>query len=280
MSTYIRPVLSLCITSSLCISGLLGIAAANPAANPAVTPLVVSPADRAKMNVCTDGKSHYIVIGPHPHNSVQLYFGDGKALTQVGVDPWNMLPGLDFLEPRYPNPSANSDFRGHDMRLWSHVDYDREKKTCSLQCGERTQALTIMPDTDAQKLVSDATFQPNPRSYEPYALARDDHGTYYYVDRGAKDDNKNLFRIFVGKKGVLKQHKMKDVASDSEGEVFSTPTGDLRFITSKEMRSYSWVQGKREIKLVALPVRDNLTLIYTTLGVYAGERMGNPCDEL
>lgn len=258
--------------SAIGCSLFLGVAGAEPLSIPA--------GDRDKMTVCTDGKSHYIAIAPHERLISQLFYGDGKNMTQVGVDPSGMLSGTSFLEPRFPNPTHNPDFRGLDMRVYSSVEYNAEKNSCELHCGERKQDLTVMSKADAKKLMTDATFVPNPRGYAPYALARDDRGTYYYVDKGVRADNKASFRIFVGKKGALKQQKMKDVASDSEGEVFSTPTGDLRFITSKDQRMYSWVQGKKENKLIALPPRENLTLIYTTLGVYQGERMGNPCDDL
>src|SRR5262249_11383404 len=128
--------------------------------------------------------------------------------------------------------------------------------------------------------VSAMTFRKSARTREPYALARDDRGTYYYVDRGATPETKNNFRVYVGKKGGLKLQKMKDVASDSEGEVYSTATGDLRLITSRGAPESTWVQGGRPTKLVALPVPNNLTLIYTTLGVYTGQRLGTPCDDL
>ena len=86
--------------------------------------------------------------------------------------------------------------------------------------------------------------------------------------------------MYVGKKGNLKLQKMKDVAADSEGEVYSTATGDLRLITSRQKPEFTWVQGEKEYKLVVLPVRQNLNLVYTTLGVYAGQRLGTPCDDM
>jgi hypothetical protein len=245
------------------------------------TPAVEIPAaDRAKMSVCTDGKSHYVAIGPHERLSHQLYYGDGKNMSEVGTDPSGMLPGTDFFEPRFVLPTANDNFRGIDYRIISSVEYDDSAHTCSLRCGEHKQPLTVMPAADAQKLVTAATFHKSLRTREPYALARDDRGNYYLVDHGNTPETKNNFRVFVGKKGALKLQKMKDVASDSEGEVFSTSTGDLRFVTSHEKNEYSWVRGEKSTHLLALPVRENMTLIYTTLGVYAGERLGNPCDDM
>jgi len=64
----------------------------------------------------------------------------------------------------------------------------------------------------------------------PHVFARDDAGVYYYVDRIAKVYGGKGFRVFVGKKGAMKQLALTDVASDSEGDVFSTKTGDLRLV--------------------------------------------------
>jgi hypothetical protein len=248
-------------------------------AAPVVAPAVEVPATaRASMSVCTDGKSHYIAIGPHEKFIHQMYYGDGKNMSEVAIDPSGMLTGTDFFEPRFPNPTANENFRGIDYRIYSSVEYDDAKHTCALRCGERTTPLTLLPADDGKKLTATATFHKSPRTREPYALARDDHGTYYLVDRGNTSETKNSFRVYVGKKGSLKLQKMKDVASDSDGEVFSTANGDLRFVTSQK-NEYTWVQGEKHTHLLALPVRDNMTLIYTTLGVYTGERLGNPCDD-
>ena len=42
------------------------------------------------------------------------------------------------------------------------------------------------------------------------------------------------YRVFVGKKGAMKQLPLTDVASDSAGDVFSTKTGDLRLVRNSE----------------------------------------------
>ena len=260
---------SLRTMSFLCVASAAALAHAD-------APITV---DASKLAVCTDGKAHYVAVGPHEKYISQLYYGDGKIMSEVMIDPSGMLSGTDFLDPRFPNPTANDDFRGLDMRVYSSVDYDKEKKTCSLRCGDRTQALTVMGGPEAAKLMGGATFQKSPRVREPYALARDDRGTYYYVDRGLTAETKSNFRVFVGKKGALKLQKMKDVASDSEGEVFSTASGDLRFVTAHDKKEYTWLKGGKSVHLVALPPRENLTLIYTTLGVYTGQKLGTPCDD-
>jgi hypothetical protein len=266
--------------TQLLLAGLCLLPAAAEAEAPSQpAPIDVDAATRAKMAVCTDGKSHYVAISPTENRA--LYYGDGKDLSQVLSDSHGMLAGYEFLEPRFVAPTYNDNFRGLDMRIYSAVEYKPEDKTCKLRCGERSQALTALAPADAKKLVTDATFRKSPRTREAHALARDDHGVYYYVDRGNTEQTKQSFRVFVGKKGAMKLQKMKDVASDSEGEVYSTATGDLRLITSKrDQPEYSWIQKGKVAKLTVLPVGPNLNLIYTSLGVYTGERFGTPCDDM
>ena len=71
-----------------------------------------------KTAVCTDGKSHYVVVAPSDKQSVQLYYGDGKTFHRVPLPPW-VLTGEEFFEPRFSAPTKNSNFRGLDMRLFS-----------------------------------------------------------------------------------------------------------------------------------------------------------------
>ena len=41
-----------------------------------------------KTAVCTDGKSHYVVVAPSEKQSTQLYYGDGKTFYRVPLPPW------------------------------------------------------------------------------------------------------------------------------------------------------------------------------------------------
>ncbi len=42
----------------------------------------------------------------------------------------------------------------------------------------------------------------------------------------------------------------------------------------------SWFSGRTETPLITLPFDENRIMIYTDLGVYAGQRLGTPCDDL
>ena len=231
-----------------------------------------------KIKVCTDGKGHYVLIQPHETQTVQLAYGDGKRFTQVAPPPW-VINGYNFLEPRFYNKSMNHSFRGLDMGVYSEVQVDTDKNTCAVRCGERTIPLSWVAPEQAEKMVTEATYEPNPQKFVPYALLRDSKGRYYYVERGFLKTEERNFRVSIGPKGNLQVQKMKDVVSDSKGEIFSTVKGDLRLVVDREAPS-SWIEKNQQVELRPVPVDENLPLIYNELGVYTGARLGTPCDDL
>jgi hypothetical protein len=231
-----------------------------------------------KIRVCTDGKGHYVAALPHEQQQVQLAYGDGKRFVQVAPPPW-VISGYHFLEPRFVNKTMNASFRGVDMRVYSEVELDEEKKTCAVRCGERTIPFTLVESEQAQEMVRKATFEPNPQKYVPYALLRDQLGRYYLVERGFHPSEQRNFRVSIGLKGQLQPQKMKDIVSDSKGEIFSTKKGELRLVLDNETSS-TWIENnKKGIELRPVPVAENYALIYNELGVYTGDRLGTPCDD-
>ena len=77
---------------------------------------------------------------------------------------------------------------------------------------------------------------------------------------------------------ILSILKMTNVVSDSQGDIFTTKKGELRLVLDRDHPS--WFAGKNETALLNLPLEDNRIMIYTDLGVYAGQRLGTPCDDL
>lgn len=227
--------------------------------------------------VCTDNQGHYVVVAPSEKHSKQLFYGDEKTLTQVTPAPWG-ISGNSFLEPRFFNKTANSNFRGHDMRVYSAVITEPEQKTCSLRCGEKTVPLTWVEADKAHPLLLKAKYEPNPQQFEPYALLRDAQGNYYLVERGLQPGTEKSFRVYMGPKGRLKKQEMKDIVSDSEGEIFSTKKGELRLVVDRSSAPV-WIEKKRKVELRSVPVGENLQMIYNELGVYTTARLGNPCDD-
>ncbi|WP_244227460.1 hypothetical protein [Corallococcus aberystwythensis] len=229
--------------------------------------------------VCADGKGHYTVLVPRtPEHDGAMYYGDGKMFTQVPALDYLSETEGGFFEPRFFNPKSNENFRGVDYRVVSFLKLSDDFKTCTLSCGEKSLPQQPVAAEQAKELLRKSSFQASPVKFQPYALLRDDKGTYYLVERGMGADNKS-FRIFTGQRGQVKQQKMLNVVTDSQGEIFSTQGGDLRLVVDREEPSFWVVKSKRQ-KLRAVPVGENLPFIYNELGVYTGARLGTPCDDV
>lgn len=239
-------------------------------AAPAET-LEVTDKAKEKMVVLTDGKGHYVSVIPWGREDDRLFYaGDGKKFYSVPIVGGGSEQGkrfnIVFVDPRY-----------YIQFNW-RTDLTFLEGKYTLSCGPRKVSLDPVDPAKAKDMIAAASFAPSPRKYRAYALARDTRGVYYYVDRGARPGTEKQFRLFVGPKGGLKPQKMTNVVSDSEGDIFSTKTGSLRLILSKN--ESSWLQNEKPTKLTIVPVEDNAAMIYTELGVYTGERLGTPCDDL
>jgi hypothetical protein len=143
-------------------------------------------------------------------------------------------------------------------------------------CGTRKTELALMAADKVPALLGKMQVEPAPMLRVPHALARDRQGTYYFVDRSTEPGRERDFQLHVGKLGNLKRQSMKNVVADSEGEIFSSSAGDLRFIIGRD--EALWITGKSERKLLAVPIAENWQMIYNKLGVYFGVDLGNPCD--
>lgn len=230
----------------------------------------------AETDVCTNGdRSRYIVVAPEEAKNPGVLYGDGKKFTRTR-GPKTLGKGW-FLEPRLVNPRYNKNIRGYNLQTYSKVDIDNKKNTCKLVCGTRSKDMTLLSPEDALKIAANVSIAPDPHPREPYALARDRRGVYYYVERSTEPGKERFFQLYVGKKGNLKLQQMRDIVSDSEGEIFSSKKGELRLVLDKG--NAVWIKGKRKSPLTLVPVRDNLSMIYNDLGVYTGKQLGTPCDD-
>ena len=72
---------------------------------------------------------------------------------------------------------------------------------------------------------------------------------------------------------------MTNVVSDSEGQIFSTQSGELRLLLDRVQTSF-WIEGGKKSELRSVPLEENYSLIYNELGPYRGQRLGTPCDDL
>jgi hypothetical protein len=227
-------------------------------------------------SVCSDkDKKHAVLVGPSETPFGGLAYGTGKSFYRVPV-PAALGEGW-FFDPRQRNEKHSEDFRGYDLRVYSYVKPDPEHGTCKLVCGPRETELLLLRGQEKAGVLAGALFEPSPHGREPYALARDKQANYYYVDRGATPETAKDFRLYRGRRGALRPLSMRDVVSDSEGEVFESTGGKLRLFLGRA--EAEWVEEKKTRALLRLPLAENFGLIYNELGVYMGQRLGVPCDD-
>ena len=200
-------------------------------------------------------------------DKMRIYVGDGKEM---------YLQAAITSSVRLPDWSAN--LWAPRARANGTAGLIQEKGVVLLTCRSgRPGALELVPPAKAKKLIATAVFRKPLHDRTAHVLARDDDGIYYFVDR-IRDENENRgFRVFVGIKGAMKQLPMKNVVSDSAGEIFATKSGELKIITESKSNSASWRKGKKRTALTLLRPQDNTYLIARELGVYG--RMGYVCDE-
>jgi hypothetical protein len=221
---------------------------------------------RKELIVLTDGEGIFLAVDPTWKDEHWLFFGDGKT----------------FYRQRVFSASADGGQGTWSLRFWSprvasQADVDaRAGGAHILSCGKEEVALKKLPDADAARILDRATWKKPLWRRQAHFLARDDRGTYYYVDRLRDELGGKSHRIFVGAKGALKEMPMTNIVSDSVGEIYATKKGELRFVTSPS--SAYWRQGTSKVSLTIVPVEDNVAMIYGDLGVYEGS-LGTPCDE-
>lgn len=234
--------------------------------------------DKASVRLVTDGKQHFIAFpkddkeawrGPH------YWSAEGKAFYRLrspggGADGLKSF-GVTLWEPR---------IRGRGMT----AGFGYREGKYSVTCGEKEVELVPVPEAEARPLLEGATFYKPRWRRMPYALARDERGVYYFVDHLRDEERsgerRRDFRLFTGPRGALKEQKMTNLVSDSEGDIFGTRSGEFRLVLNREHgnRESKWVTGSKETKLTWVPVEDNVQVIYNDLGVYERAKLGTPCD--
>jgi hypothetical protein len=222
---------------------------------------------RETLQVLTDGHDHYLVLIPFGDMYEHFYWGDGKDFWAIQVFG-GMSSGNESFERNFWDPR---------IRNRSQASFSLRDGKYTLQCAERETTFRPAEAKQTEEIVKSATFHSQRWKRRAYALARDNGGTYWYVDRPRKDETMD-FRLWSGPRGGLKPLRMTNVVSDSAGDVFATKGGDLKLVLGKN--EASWVQGKKAKDLILLPLAENAQLIYGDLGVYTGQPLGTPCDLL
>ncbi len=232
-------------------------------AHMAAASLLSAELGRDRVVLRTDGGIH-LLLDP----------GDAEFPVYVSED------GETFYEHVEMSPSSS----GHSRWLFAPGEGSRLRHrddAWTLSCGDTEHALSELPRDQNQSIVDAAELEGRIWRREPFALARDDRGRYYYVDRLAEEFGGKGFRVFSGMRGNATLTRLVDIVDDSEGTIFSTEDGDLRLIIQRQAVGEAyWVRNDDRTSLTVLAIPQNQELIYRGLGVYDGERLGSVCELL
>jgi hypothetical protein len=208
--------------------------------------------------------NNYVVMDA-TNTEKPLYFGDGKKFIKhrllnesSSVTTWYLFNG-----------GHPAELKGGDGQ-WV------------LECGDKKAAtFTELPLAERKQVLAGASFGDYTFDRVPFSLARDDKGTYYYVDQRLPELGGKGFQVHVGKVGAVTTTDLKDIVDDSQGMIFSTKKGNLRLIvkagTTKE--AY-WIVGtKKPEALTSLDIWRSHGLIFEKLGVYDRVDLGTMCEK-
>lgn len=234
---------------------LAGVASADP--KPATVDIKPF---RDKLIVLQDaGGGTYVVS--YTRDEQRLYYGSGKTLyqqivigTSANEDAWD----VHVLAPRV-----------EEARNASIVD--KQDHTYSLFCGMHETGLTQLTGDKAKGVLDKYAFMTSAMVRAPHLIARDDHGVYYYVDKLRSQYGGKGYRVFVGRKGAMKELPLVDIATDSAGQVFATKTGELRLSArakEEDKTEAFWSRGDKKESLIVLDEFQNSAVIFSELGVY------------
>lgn len=212
----------------------------------------------------------YVALVPFETSSQHFYYGNSRAMYRQQTFLSSADEGTSVERVFWSPITANESRLVFDSGIWT------------LRCGDRELELDPVANVEAERLLGSASFREPRWKREAYLLARDAEHHYYYVDHLHSARGGSGFRLFIGKKGRLKQVKLSDVVHDSEGEIFVTARGELRVETTPDRAAPAlmWKRRGTTTALLTVPVERNPYLIYQELGVYAGEQFGTPCDRV
>jgi hypothetical protein len=156
------------------------------------------------------------------------------------------------------------------------ASFERTAEAHSLQCGEAKVAFSPVPSEEAKRLLAKAAFFGPRWQRRIHAVARDDEGTFWLVDRAREPERSDDFRLFSGRKGRAAPVELEDALLDEGGDVFLTPRGRLRIDHRK--REAEWIDDAGTRKLVHLDVESQAAFVYGSYGAYGSEPLGSACD--
>lgn len=209
----------------------------------------------------TDGKGNY--VGSSPSLGGKMVAGTTKGL---------------FLQRVYAGGTDGKG--GFDLSFWDprgrNNSFSRAADRFELKCGDATIALQSVSAAQAKRLFAKTPLHDVRWQRVAHALARDEEGIYYFVDRARDEKAEPDHRLYVGQRGRVSVYAAQLLASDAAGEIFQFGGSRL---------SISTRDGKAEIRhgevirpLIFLDMERHASLAYGALGAYRGESLGTPCD--
>ena len=247
---------------------------------PKPKPIDVKPVIAKLMVFRDDVGQYYVVPTPGQWDDFDqaqefVFFGDGTSMWQQAVIGSGSTP------------SSGSNSAEFEWSVWSPrvrglntANMTTRVGELTLQCSNERNGLRKLAPLradEARLFFAKATFFPPLWNRQSHFLARDDDGTYYFVDRLRDNFGGKDFHVYVGQKGQMKEMPMTNVVEDSGGDIFATKGGQLKIIASANNQAF-WIKGGKKIELTVLEPGDNRYLIYRELGVY--QRLGTVCDDM
>jgi hypothetical protein len=223
-----------------------------------------------ELTYLSDDKGHYLVFDTLLRSNQPLFAGDHRALYEQRVASRSKAGapvqsfGMAFWDPRFRDG-------------WQR-NFGMKDGNYTLRCGETV--VSFQPVAPEQ--VPKANFFEPRWQRQAFALARDDMGDYYYVDRARSPQDNRDFRLFVGPRSKIEPMVIEDIIHDSSGTILVTPDGRLvlkRIERDGQLRDVAfWVVGRTKTELSRLNLYTEAAMVYTKLGAYRGQRLGTPCD--
>ena len=254
------------VARACCVTALLWatLASADP------TPKAVDIKDmKEKMLLLKDADGGIYVVFNEKGFDKRVFYGTGrdKNLYDQVLDGGGGADGdswhVSVAAPRASYPFMGSIGRRKDATFF---------RTCGGGGDVLDAELTQITGDKAKEILDKWKFLTTSMIRRPYLLARDDRGVYYYVDVLRPVYGGGGHRVYVGKKGAMKQMALTDVTSDSAGDIFATKTGDLRLVKTiadgKDKPTAQWIRGEKKSDLIYLDIYMNQPVIFRDLGLY------------
>ena len=156
---------------------------------------------RQDLVVLKVGEANYLVTTIDNRMSQQTYWGTRKTLYELEGRSASSEGGPD----NYTRASAY--FVENTLEFTDQIYLEWKEGIWKLRCGNQELPLTPASEAEAHRLLETAEFRNYYWEREPVMLARDEYGTYYYVDRNVDRDlsaaSSDKYHVYTGWMGNM-----------------------------------------------------------------------------